>query len=78
MLHIKKIDKFKESKLIFDVICFDCHHKVTTNFLAGDLLNIEGDLTLSDVEYINFGNRSCQNCQAYIFINFKKVFHREE
>ena len=60
------MNKFKEFKLIFDIISFDCWHKVTTNFLAGDLFNIEDDLTLSDVEYANFGNRSCQNCQVYI------------
>ena len=56
----KKINKFKEFELIFDIICFDCWHKVTTNFLAGDLFNIKGDLILSDDECINFGNRNCQ------------------
>ena len=68
------MNKFKEFKLIFDIICFDCWHKVITNFLVGDLFNIEGDLTLSDVEYINFGNRIYENCEAYIFIDFKKIF----
>ena len=70
----RKMNKFKEFKLIFDIISFDCWHKVTTNFLAGNLFNIEDDLTLSDVEYVNFGNRSCQNCQVYILIYFKKIF----
>ena len=71
---MKKMNKFKKFKLIFDIICFDCRHKVTINFLAGDLFKIEGDLILSDAEYINFRNRNCQNCQACIFIDFKKIF----
>ena len=49
---MKKMNKFKKFKLIFDIICFDCRHKVTINFLAGDLFKIEGDLILSDAEYI--------------------------
>ena len=48
----RKINKFKEFELIFDIICFDCWHRVTTNFLAGDLFNVEGDLILSGAEYI--------------------------
>ena len=47
---------------------------MTTNFLAGDLSNIKGDLIISDAEYINFSNRNFQNCHAYIFIDFKKIF----
>ena len=70
----KKMNKFKEFKLIFDIIFFDCWYKVTTNFLAGDLFNIEGDIIILDAEYINFSNRNFQNCHAYIFIDFKKIF----
>ena len=47
---------------------------MTTNFLARHWFNIEGDLKLSDGEYINFSNRICQICQAYIFIDFKIIF----
>ena len=38
------------------------------------MFNIKCDLTLSDVECIRFGNRTCQSCQTYIFIDFKKIF----
>ena len=44
------MNKFKEFRLIFDIICLDCLVKVTTIFIAGAVFNIEGDLTLSDVE----------------------------
>ena len=40
------------SKLIQIDLCFDCRHKETTNFLAGDLFNIERELILSDAGYI--------------------------
>ena len=35
---------------------------------------MEGDLILSDVEHINLAKRNCQSCQAYNFIDFKKIF----
>ena len=64
------MNKFKEFKLFFDIICFGCQHKETVDFLVADLFDIEGDLILSDVEHINLANRNCQNCQAYIFTDF--------
>ena len=70
----KKMNKFKEFELIFDIISFDCWHRMTTNFLSGGLFNIEGNLILSSAEYINFGNRNFQNCQAYFFIDSRKIF----
>ena len=60
--------------MFFDTTCFDCQHKETVNFRVADLFNTEVDLILSDIEHINLANRYCQNCQAYIFIDFKTIF----
>ena len=72
------MNKFKEFTFIFGIICFDCQHKVTTNFLVGNLFNIGGDLILSDAEYINFSNRNCQSCQLIFSLILKRFSYQEE
>ena len=59
-LSCMSIEKFKNFRLFFHVICIDWEHEENFHFLLEDLFNIEGDLKLSEVEQINLLHKSRQ------------------
>ena len=72
------IEKFKNFRLLFHLLCIDCGHEENFHFLLGDLFNIEGDLILLQVDQINLSHKSRQNCKSFIYIDFKKIFTVEQ
>ena len=55
--------------------CADCSHEEKFHFLLGDLINMEGNIILSDVDESNFCHRKCRDCGIFgVFFYFKKLF----
>ena len=71
-------EKFNNFRLLFCLICTDCEHEEDLHLLLGDLLNIEGNLILSDVAFINLSHRTCSGCKNFIYLDFRKLVSVEQ
>ena len=71
-------EKFNNFRLLFCLICTDCEHEEDLHLLLGDLLNIEGNLILSDVAFINLSYRTCSGCKNFIYLDFRKLVSVEQ
>ena len=71
-------ENFNNFRLLFHLICTDCEHVEDFHLLLGDLINIEGNLVLSDVDLIDLSHRTCQGCKNVLCLDFRKLFSVEQ
>ena len=64
---------FKEFKLLFRLICFDCGFVEDFSTEMGKVFNLEGDVILGARDEMNYYNISCGGCSNFMHFELKEI-----